>query len=39
MINLNMEDLCDMLFRKDRGDDHNALLVERVDEMLMKLER
>lgn len=39
IINLDLEDLCNMLHRKDRGDDHNAVLIERVDEMLIKLER
>jgi hypothetical protein len=39
IVNLNIDDLCKMLHLKDRGDDHNAILVERVDEMLMKLER
>lgn len=39
IINLDIKDLCDMLHRKDSGDDHNTILVERVDEMLMRLER
>jgi hypothetical protein len=39
MINLSMDDLCNMLNLKDNGDDHNTVLLERVDEMLMKLER
>jgi Restriction endonuclease len=39
MINLSMDDLCSMLNLKDNGDDHNTVLMERVDEMLMKLER
>jgi Restriction endonuclease len=39
MINLNVGDLCTMLALKDDGDDHNAVLVDRVDDMLMKLER
>jgi hypothetical protein len=39
VINLTADDLCNMLHLKDSGDDHNAVLVERVDEMLMKLER
>jgi hypothetical protein len=39
IINLSVEDLCLMLHRKDSGDDPNALLLDRVDEMLMRLER
>ena len=39
IINLSVEDLCMMLHRKDSGDDPNALLLDRVDEMLMRLER
>jgi hypothetical protein len=39
MVNLDIQDLCDMLHRKEKGDDHNSILVERVDDMLMKLER
>jgi hypothetical protein len=39
IINLDVDDLCEMLHRKDSGDDYDALLVERVDEMLMRLER
>jgi hypothetical protein len=39
MINLSLEDLCSMLKLKDDGDDYNAVLVEHVDQMLMKLER
>lgn len=36
---LNVEDICNMLKLRDRGDDHNKILTERLDEMLMKLER
>jgi hypothetical protein len=39
MVNLDIRDLCDMLHRKEKGDDHDSVLVERVDDMLMKLER
>jgi hypothetical protein len=39
IVNLNIDDLCKMLRMKDQGDDHNAVLVDKVDEMLMKLER
>jgi hypothetical protein len=39
IINLDIEDMCAMLHLKDQGDDHNAILVERVDDMLMMLER
>jgi hypothetical protein len=39
IINLNVDDLCRMLHLKDQGDDHNAVLVEYVDKMLMALER
>jgi hypothetical protein len=39
LINLNLDDICDMLHRRDKGDDHNSILVDRVDEMLTKLER
>jgi restriction endonuclease len=39
IVNLTVDDVCDMLGRKDKGDDPNALLVDKVDEMLMKLER
>jgi hypothetical protein len=39
IVNLDIKDLCDMLHLKDEGDDHNTILVERVDDMLMKLER
>jgi hypothetical protein len=39
MVNLDIQDVCDMLHRKEKGDDHNSILVERVDDMLMKLER
>ena len=39
IINLDIEDMCAMLHLKDQGDDHIAILVERVDDMLMMLER
>jgi len=39
LINLDIDDLCEMLHLRDRGDDHNSVLVDRVDEMLVKLER
>lgn len=39
LVNLDIQDLCDMLHRKENGDDHNSILVERVDDMLMRLER
>ena len=39
IVNLDVNDLCDMLHLKDKGDDHNTILVDRVDDMLMKLER
>jgi hypothetical protein len=39
IINLTVSEVCEMLHLKDAGDDHNTILVERVDEMLMRLER
>jgi hypothetical protein len=39
MLSLNLDDVCKMLEMKDNGDDPNTLLFERLDEMLMKLER
>jgi hypothetical protein len=39
IVNLDVKDLCELLKRRDAGDDHNALLVERLDKMLMMLER
>jgi hypothetical protein len=39
IINLTIDHVCEMLHLKDNGGDHNGVLVERVDEMLMRLER
>jgi hypothetical protein len=39
IVNISVSDLCEMLELKDSGDDPNSMLMERVDEMLMKLER
>jgi hypothetical protein len=39
IVNLDLDDLCKMLHYKDVGDDHNSLLIERIDDMLMRLER
>jgi hypothetical protein len=39
IVNLDLNDLCSMLHRRDRGEDHNSVLADRVDEMLMSLER
>jgi hypothetical protein len=39
MLSLSLDDICKMLEMKDAGDDPNTLLFERLDEMLMKLER
>jgi hypothetical protein len=39
IVNLTVDEICDMLDLKDKGDDPNAVLVDKVDEMLMKLER
>lgn len=39
IIHLTLDDICEMLVRVDAGDDPNALLFDRVDAMLMALER
>ena len=39
MINLSISDLCKMLELKDNGDDPNTVLLDRLDDMLMRLER
>ncbi|MDA9523879.1 hypothetical protein XI06_27275 [Bradyrhizobium sp. CCBAU 11434] len=39
ILSLSLDDMCKMLEMKDAGDDPNTLLFERLDEMLMKLER
>lgn len=39
IVNLDVDDVCDMLALRDRGSEYNIVLVDRVDEMLMKLER
>jgi hypothetical protein len=39
ILSLSLDDVCTMLKMKDAGDDPNTLLFERLDEMLMKLER
>jgi hypothetical protein len=39
IVNLTDDDICNMLDLRDKRDDHNAVLVDKVDEMLMKLER
>jgi hypothetical protein len=36
---LTVDDICKMLSLRDRGEDHNSVLVERLDDILMKLER
>jgi Restriction endonuclease len=39
ILSLSLDDVCAMLEMKDAGNDPNTLLFERLDEMLMKLER
>lgn len=39
IVHLTIEDVCAMLTTVDTGDDPNALLFDRIDEMLMALER
>lgn len=39
IVNLDIKDICEMLRLKDTGDEHNIILIERIDDMLMRLER
>ncbi|MDF0520644.1 restriction endonuclease [Bradyrhizobium yuanmingense] len=39
IINLSIEDVCSMLTLKDKGGDYNGYLFDKIDEMLMKIER
>lgn len=39
IVNLSISDVCEMLDRKDAEQDYNGYLFERIDQMLMKLER
>lgn len=39
IVHLSVEDLCKMMDMKDNNDEPNAFLFDRLDEMLMKLER
>lgn len=39
LVHLTPEDLCDMLERKDTGNDPNTYLAEKVDDFLIKLSR
>ena len=39
ILNLTVADVCEMLTERDSGDDHNALLTAKLDDMLTKLER
>lgn len=39
IINLNINQLCDMLHAKDDNDDPNSVILDIVDEMLMTIER
>ena len=39
ILNLSIDDVCDMLHEKDRQNDPNSILMSKLDEMLMKLER
>jgi hypothetical protein len=39
ILNFSLDDLCEMLHRKDEGDDALAVISERLDDMLIKLER
>jgi Holliday junction resolvase-like predicted endonuclease len=39
IVNLSVDDVCEMLALKDATQDHNGFLFDKVDDMLMKLER
>lgn len=39
IINLSIDDICEMLHRKDNGDDVYQVIAGRLDEMLIRLER
>jgi hypothetical protein len=39
IVNLSVDEVCEMIEMKDRGDDPNSFLFERLDNMLMRLER
>jgi hypothetical protein len=39
IVNLTVQDICDMLHEKDDKNDANSLLLAKIDQMLMRLER
>lgn len=39
IINLTIDDICDMLHEKDQRNDPNSILMSKLDEMLMRIER
>jgi len=39
IVNLNVDDMCKLLALKDATQDYNGFLFDKIDTMLMKLER
>jgi hypothetical protein len=39
IVNLTVDDICKMLAFKDANQDYNGFLFDKIDQMLMKLER